>query len=134
MGGFNSYTWPVNIGCVQGSVLGPILFNIYTRELPTILDKIDHNASVIAYADDCYVSISCDPLAINSGIETLNLLFNEHVNWLQQIGMICNPAKTEVTAFGQFDNNKVITLGQQSFNALPFIKVLGILFDQKIKL
>jgi len=113
-------------------VLGPILFNIYTRELPNILEKIDNNVSVLAYADDCYISVACDPLAVNSGLESINLLFEGHLNWLQNIGMACNKSKTEVTAFGKFDNNKQIILGNQSFKALPNIKVLGVLFDQKL--
>jgi len=39
----------VPIGCVQGSVLGPSLFNLYTSNIP---DCFSEKVSVVSYADD----------------------------------------------------------------------------------
>jgi len=49
----NSYLKNVPFGCVQGSVLGPALFNIYVGELSGIINASFPNAHVTAYADDC---------------------------------------------------------------------------------
>ncbi len=45
----------VDLGCIQGSVLGPKLFNLCTRSIPSILP---HDTFITTYADDSYVIIS----------------------------------------------------------------------------
>ena len=47
---------PVNFGIPQGSVLGPILFNIYVAELLSCIDS-----DSIQYADDTTIYRTCRP-------------------------------------------------------------------------
>jgi hypothetical protein len=49
-----STEFSVPLGCVQGSVLGPKLFNVYTREIPNHLSS---SSVITSYADDSYVVI-----------------------------------------------------------------------------
>lgn len=42
------------MGCVQGTILEPILFNIYTSELHVIVSP----GYLVSYADDSYVTIT----------------------------------------------------------------------------
>jgi len=51
------YWWNIPIGCVQGSVLGPRIFNLYTSKVPKCFSK---DATVVSYADDTYVIVSGD--------------------------------------------------------------------------
>ena len=48
----------LNIGIPQGTVLGPILFLIYTNELPSVLPK----NSYVMYADDITINSSATTL------------------------------------------------------------------------
>ncbi|CAB3379847.1 Hypothetical predicted protein [Cloeon dipterum] len=56
IGGARSEPCEVTSGVIQGSVLGPLLFNIYVSDLPAAL-----NTNLVQYADDCTVFrvVSC---------------------------------------------------------------------------
>ena len=47
---------PIHHGVPQGSVLGPILFNMYTAGLQDIVES--HQLRMHQYADDCQVYLS----------------------------------------------------------------------------
>jgi hypothetical protein len=86
----------IPIGCVQGSILGPCLFNIYTSGLN---DIIGDNFFKIAYAGDSYIAISCSPNNFPATKLKLEEKLREHFNWLKSLGMVANPLKTEYIVF-----------------------------------
>jgi len=49
IGESTSFNWEIPMGCVQGSVLGPILFNIYMRKLPEIIKSVDQNWVLLVF-------------------------------------------------------------------------------------
>jgi ribonuclease P/MRP protein subunit RPP40 len=51
--GVFSYTGSVSSGISQGSVLGPLLFNLYINDLPSVISPL---CTTFLYADDCKVS------------------------------------------------------------------------------
>ena len=54
---FESDKVPLSSGCPQGSVLGPISFNLYTAPLARIIQQ--HGLAYHKYADDLQVYIDC---------------------------------------------------------------------------
>jgi len=87
----------ITYGCVQGSVLGPILFNIYVRELQSIVGL---DTFCVSYADDSYSAITTDKNKINDSLVSLGNIATSHLSWLERLGMVSNADKTEFVAFG----------------------------------
>jgi len=134
IGNKTSYNWTLPIGCVQGSVLGPVLFNIYMRDLSQLVTSIEKDSFAMAYADDSYIALSCDKININNAIVSLTNIFNKHKIWLDKLGMICNPSKTEFIVFGNPEGaQKVrINFGNTMLESMKAMKVLGIMFDANL--
>jgi len=116
----------VKLGCVQGSILGPILFNVYTSELESVVSPWE----LVSYADDTYVVIH------GNEIEEVKANFKEtiirHERYLNSLGMICNKSKTEAVAFGVAENVELST-GDDTITTKSNMKVLGIWVDKDLK-
>jgi len=114
----------IRTGCIQGSILGPILFNIYTNELETIIAP--HKA--ICYADDSYVVVAhekVDELKVD-----LKKVITEHTEWLTSIGMVFNSSKTELITFGS--QNLTVEIDNVEIKSKRCVKILGMLMDDKL--
>ena len=118
-------------GVPQGSVLGPILFNIYTIELSNILRK--YNVCFKLYADDTqfYFSIS----TTQDTVDKVGRVMKEIKNWMQRKKLKLNDDKTECMLFGtktslkyyqQFRNIKI---GEADIELVPFVRNLGVIID-----
>jgi len=127
--GQNSYVSKIPIGCVQGSVLGPILFNVYVRELQKVVGE---NSLCVSYADDSYIAISSPINNINTSINELSIIASKHIEWLSKIGMICNAAKTEFIAFGYSGEPLFLPVGESMIESKENIKVLGTTFSSNL--
>jgi len=116
----------IKLGCVQGSILGPFLFNLYTSELSRIISPWQ----TIAYADDAYVIIN-DKDEKNL-IENFKITMTKHEKWLKSIGMISNRSKTEALIFGG-DNIKEIEIEGVKIEFKDTMKMLGIWVDKNLR-
>jgi hypothetical protein len=94
--GSSSYLKEIPVGCVQGSVLGPRIFNIYTSNLDTVVGP---EAFKLAYADDSYIAMSCHPDDFDPTKTKLERTVAVHFDWLKSLGMVVNPSKTEFIIF-----------------------------------
>ena len=76
----------IKSGVPQGSILGPILFNIFTDDIYFSLQEDLHN-----FADDNTVSVIADSLQALQ--EILTEKANTAIDWFQLIDMIVNPGE-----------------------------------------
>ena len=79
-------------GVPQGTVLGPLLFNIYVNSLYTC---IDHKCSVVQYADDTMVFTSSKKTG--SAVESLELNVNNICDFFEKQQLTLNADKTNLS-------------------------------------
>ena len=130
----------LRIGVPQGSILGPILFILYTKDLEEIAKS--HGFSIHIYADDTQIYIEFSPLFdkfCNIESKIINC-FKDIRNWMLQNKLKINPTKTEslvVQSRNSFDADtntmKAIQIGQSDFiECADVVKSLGVLFDKHL--
>ncbi len=122
LGGHESREESINVGCVQGSILGPKLFNIYCSKVVNAIE----DAKIISYADDSYV-INSDT-DIERLIKKTETCFSSHTGYLKSIGMVVNDSKTEMLYATRDKTRKsvVINVSGTTVSSTPKIKALGV--------
>jgi hypothetical protein len=90
----NSAAVPIRCGVPQGSVLGPILFVLYTADLPSIVAPF--GLSVHQYADDSQVYGSCRPDQTSTLSDTLSQCTSAINNWMRSNRLQLNADKTDI--------------------------------------
>ena len=123
--GRNSEIQENDIGTIQGSILGPILYALFIRPLYDIV-------KITTFADDNY--------AIETGktkdlvLKTLEIKLNRAVRWLKKSGLKVNEKKTELCVFHRIENTEgSILVDDNLVRSKNEINVLGITFDSKLQ-
>jgi len=81
-------------GVPQGSVLGPILFVLYTVDLISLIER--HGLSAHLYADDTQVYGSCQPADVPSFSTLLSRCVDDTSSWMKSNRLQSNPDKAEI--------------------------------------
>ena len=128
--GSNSHVETIKCGVPQGSVLGPLLFIIYTNDFPRCLIL----TTSILIADDTTVYLSSKNvtyLYTMMNIELLNL-----TDWFKANKLSLNISKTNCMLFTykkQQDNNIDLQLSNCNIQKTNCTKFLGLYIDDKLK-
>ena len=122
------------IGVPQGSILGPLLFILYTKDLQAIVSR--HGMSVHLYADDTQIYFSFDVHSDKPDIEVIKQCFNDIKHWMANNFLKMNADKTVYLDIGVYEsplNN--ITLSDK-ITLEPQLKArnLGFVFDHQMNL
>ena len=90
---FSSDNSDLCFGVPQGSVLGPVLFIMYSRPLSSLIDS--HSILNQSFADDTQLYTSCRPSDIDSSIATLQSCITDVKSWMTESKLKLNDDKTE---------------------------------------
>jgi len=97
----------------QGSVLGPLLFSVYTSPIST--NARSHHVSQQQYADDTQLFLALSPANHSQSINVLQSCPNSLHIWFCENGMALNPNKSVAILFGTSQRLKFLS-GFQSVN------------------
>ena len=135
IGTTTSLTAPLTHRIPQGSVLSPLLFNIYTDSL----SSIPESCSLKSYVDDLkeYLSFSLPILYHSLSIleEDLHRVFE----WCCKNSLLINPDKTKLMVIGsqqllqQLDHIPSINFIGKTLEPVAQVEDLGTILDSKLK-
>ena len=136
----NAYSdeWIIEFGVPQGSVLGPILFNIYIRSFYQFVRR-NSNFDVQGYADDhqLYSSFSIDNQYFMLGNNILDTLRTVK-KWMNAFHLKLNEGKTNIIVFypPHLESNicKIngLFIGLKCIRFPNNVKNLGVLLDNQL--
>ena len=127
----------LEIGVPQGSILGPLLFILYSKELEDIALK--YGFSVHLYADDSQIYFSFDPKNTNEQhLSKLEECFKEIKLWMTINFLKLNDSKTEIVEiYGTSSQSTPIssfTLDSCIIKPATSARNLGYTFDNHLTL
>ena len=115
----------VKKGVPQGSVLGPVLFNLFINDIFYFVN----DCQIYNYADDNVISHCADSDELLKSVLEQNL--QSLLKWFKSNGMKANPSKFQLISFGN-TNICNLNVGGIDIQTQSCIKYLGVHIDDKL--
>lgn len=121
----NQFSSPINVtsGVIQGSVLGPLLFNIYLNSLLLKLSEVD-NTNAFAFADDLKL-ISTSHVHLQQALHLVK-------DWCDKFKLELNPSKSEHISFYERTAHNFF-IGANTIKKVEQVRDLGLTLTNDLK-
>ena len=137
----SSFSEPSTLTCgvPQGSVLGPILFSLYTSDLGKLIDSFGIGRQFFADDSQLINKFSPDPDVVKSVVRNLELCCLDIKKWMLQNRLKLNEEKTEAIVFGpkekiQSVNLSSIKVGEANIEIVEKVRNLGVILDSELSM
>ena len=125
-------------GVPQGSVLGPLLFSIYTTPLASLL-RGHEGVHFHQYADDLQIYVSAEPEDLPDAVRRLEECIACVESWMNQNELKLNNSKTDFILYGHKPTIAKTTLpslavGEVRVMPKPAVRNIGVRLDSALTL
>ena len=131
---------PITIGMLQGTCLGPLLFNIASSNLACYIPSHINGpkATAVRYTNDTQIAVTGPREKLRDVQLSKEMLLKTLDNWFEQHGMKVNVAKTESIVCGDrrqlknIDQPQVLSFMDEKIQCSEKVRNLDMFMDQTL--
>ena len=125
-------------GLPQGTIIGPLMYILYTADLESLLEK--HGGRMHLYADDTQLYDHSHVNNLERSIATLEACLKDIVQWSSQRRLKLNPTKTELIwldrahAIQKLPQQTRLRMNSNEVSSSSSVRNLGLIIDSGLTL